>query len=50
MDLIKPLKLIKGDTIGIFTPSSPAYCLNEELFLNGIRNLEKLGFKVKLGF
>ncbi|EQC43458.1 LD-carboxypeptidase [Bacteriovorax sp. Seq25_V] len=50
MDLIKPLKLVKGDTIGIFTPSSPAYCANEELFLNGIKNIEKLGFKVKLGF
>jgi muramoyltetrapeptide carboxypeptidase LdcA involved in peptidoglycan recycling len=50
MDLIKPLKLEIGDTIGIFTPSSPAYCANEELFLNGVKNIEKLGFKVKLGF
>ena len=50
MKLLKPYKLNKGDTIGIFTPSSPAYCANEELFLNGIKNIEKLGFKVKLGF
>lgn len=50
MNLLKPFKLNKGDTIGIFTPSTPAYCANEELFLNGLRNIEKLGFKVKLGF
>jgi muramoyltetrapeptide carboxypeptidase len=49
MDLIKPHKLIVGDTIGIFTPSSPSYIANEELFLNGIKNLENLGFKIKLG-
>lgn len=50
MELLKPYKLKIGDTIGVFTPSSPAYCANEELFLNGIKNIEKLGFKVKLGF
>lgn len=50
MKLLKPFKLNIGDTIGIFTPSVPAYKDNEELFLNGIRNIEKLGFKVKLGF
>ena len=49
MELIKPQKLNKGDTIGIFTPSSPAYKANEELFLNGIKNLRDLGFEVKLG-
>ena len=49
MELLKPKSLKKGDTIGIFTPSSPAYIVNEELFLNGIKNLESLGFKVKLG-
>ncbi len=49
MNLLKPNKLNPGDTIGIFTPSSPAYKVNEELFLNGIKNLENLGFKVKLG-
>jgi len=49
MKLIKPHKLNIGDTIGIFTPSSPAYCANEELFINGVKNIEKLGFKVKLG-
>jgi len=50
MELLKPKKLLAGDTIGIFTPSSPAYKANEELFQNGIKNLEAIGFKVKLGF
>jgi muramoyltetrapeptide carboxypeptidase LdcA involved in peptidoglycan recycling len=50
MDFLKPHRLNVGDTIGIFTPSSPSYKANEELFLNGVKNLEKLGFKVKLGF
>ena len=49
MEILKPFKLNHGDTIGIFTPSSPAYCANPELFENGIKNIEKLGFKVKLG-
>ncbi|WP_417353668.1 LD-carboxypeptidase, partial [Flavobacterium alkalisoli] len=49
MEILKPYKLNKGDTIGIFTPSSPAYRANEELFLNGVKNIEALGFKVKLG-
>ena len=50
MKLLKPRKLQIGDTIGIFTPSSPSYIANEELFQNGIKNLEGLGYKVKLGF
>ncbi|BBM82116.1 S66 peptidase family protein [Candidatus Uabimicrobium amorphum] len=50
MQLIKPDKLKKGDTIGVFTPSSPAYDINDQLFVNGLRNLEKSGFKTKLGF
>ncbi len=50
MELLKPHKLRKGDTIGICTPSCPSYKANEELFLNGVKNLEDLGFKVKLGF
>ena len=50
MKLLKPYKLKKGDNIGVFTPSSPAYCINEELFVNGLQNLEKCGFKTKLGF
>lgn len=49
MELLKPNKLNRGDTIGVFTPSSPAYKVNEELFINGVKNIEKLGFCVKLG-
>ena len=48
-DLIKPHKLNQGDTIGVFTPSTPAYIFNEELFQNGINNLQRLGFNVKQG-
>ena len=47
--MIKPFGLKRGDTVGIFTPSSPGYALNPGLFENGLRNIEKLGFKVKLG-
>lgn len=49
MDFIKPNLLKKGDTIGIFTPSSPAYKFNSGLFENGLKNLENLDFKVKPG-
>ncbi|WP_158649713.1 S66 peptidase family protein [Bacteriovorax stolpii] len=48
-EILKPLALKKGSTLGIFTPSSPGYLWNEGLFLNGLENLKKLGFKVKLG-
>jgi muramoyltetrapeptide carboxypeptidase len=47
--LIAPRFLSPGDTIGIFTPSDPGYKGNPELFENGLRNIEKLGFRVKLG-
>jgi muramoyltetrapeptide carboxypeptidase LdcA involved in peptidoglycan recycling len=49
MEILKPKKLNKGDTIGIFTPSTPGYLYNEEMFQTGVKNLEELGFKVKLG-
>jgi len=47
--LIAPKRLKIGDTIGVFTPSLPAYKINPGLFENGVRTLEELGFKVKLG-
>ncbi|WP_127717144.1 S66 peptidase family protein [Halobacteriovorax sp. HLS] len=47
--LLKPKSLSIGDTIGIFTPSYPAYILNEEKFQLGIKVIQDLGFKVKLG-
>jgi muramoyltetrapeptide carboxypeptidase len=49
MELFKPKLLEKGDTLGVFTPSTPGYAANSGLFENGIRNLEALGFRVKLG-
>lgn len=49
MELIKPRALKKGDTIGICTPSSPSYTGNPEMFEVALGNIEKLGFKVKLG-
>jgi muramoyltetrapeptide carboxypeptidase LdcA involved in peptidoglycan recycling len=48
-DLLFPQRLRKGDTIGIFTPSVPAYQHNLGLFENGIRNLQRMGFSIKLG-
>jgi muramoyltetrapeptide carboxypeptidase len=49
MEIIKPKALKLGSTLGIFTPSSPAYKLNEGLFTNGLETLKRLGFNVKLG-
>jgi muramoyltetrapeptide carboxypeptidase len=49
MEILKPNALKPGSTIGIFTPSAPAYRANEGLFANGVENLKKLGFQVKLG-
>jgi muramoyltetrapeptide carboxypeptidase LdcA involved in peptidoglycan recycling len=49
MELVFPRLLQPGDTIGVFTPSSPGYLYNSELFENGLRNLERMGFKIKLG-
>ncbi len=47
--ILPPLALEPGDTIGVFTPSSPAHLVNPGLFDNGVRNLEALGFRVRLG-
>lgn len=44
-----PPALKVGDCIGVFTPSSPSYQDNEGLFQNGVANLERMGFRVKLG-
>ncbi len=49
MEIIKPKSLKKGDTIGVFTPSSPSYIHNEEMFLNAKKSMEALGFNVKFG-
>ena len=49
MEILKPKSLMPGQTLGVFTPSSPAYIWNEGLFENGIQNLKRLGFGVKIG-
>lgn len=49
MEILKPYALKPNSTLGVFTPSSPAYAWNSGLFENGIQNLKKLGFGVKLG-
>lgn len=49
LKILKPKRLKMGDTIGVFTPSGPGYKWCEDLFVNGVRNLERCGFKVKLG-
>lgn len=49
MKILKPRSLKPGATLGVFTPSSPGYVWNEGLFQNGIQNLKRLGFEVKIG-
>lgn len=48
-DLILPKAIKLGDTVGICTPSTPANSLFLERFSHGVRELERVGFKVKLG-
>ncbi|MCX6118070.1 MAG: LD-carboxypeptidase [Proteobacteria bacterium] len=49
LEILSPLALSPGDTLGVFTPSSPGYVDCPGLFENGLKNIEALGFKVKLG-
>jgi muramoyltetrapeptide carboxypeptidase len=45
---MKAKSLQLGDTIGVIAPSRPIYPYQEEIY-QGIENLKKLGFRVKLG-
>ncbi|HEY4644063.1 MAG TPA: LD-carboxypeptidase [Bacteroidota bacterium] len=47
MHILKPPKLRKGDVIGVAAPSSPP--LSQEKIANGVRYLESLGYRVRLG-
>ena len=47
MKMLKPFALKSGDTIGVFTPSSPGYAHNSGLFENGIKNLENLKWEAQ---
>jgi muramoyltetrapeptide carboxypeptidase len=49
LTLTIPAKIKAGDTLGICTPSMPAYSISNEVFENGLKNIEKAGFTVKLG-
>ncbi len=44
--LLKPLRLRSGDLIGVVVPASP---MKHDRLENGIRYLENLGYRVKLG-
>lgn len=45
--LIKPPRLKKGDSVAVFTPSSPAHTgIFREKYQHGLRELERLGFRV----
>lgn len=47
--MIFPKKLEKGDTIGLISTSSSVVSMCPKRFNRGIKELENLGFKVKLG-
>ncbi len=47
--LTKPPKLSKGDSVGVFTPSFPAHVAFREKYVHGLKELERLGFKVVEG-
>jgi muramoyltetrapeptide carboxypeptidase len=46
--LLKPPRLVSGDTIGVIAPSYPVLPVQEK-YDQGIKNLKKLGFNVKEG-
>lgn len=48
-NLIKPPPLRLGDTIGVFTPSSPSNVRHREKYLHGIQVLKRMGFDVVEG-
>lgn len=47
--MIKPTKLQKGDTIGIISTSSPVAAMCPRRFQRGMDELERMGFRVKIG-
>ncbi|MBZ5496398.1 MAG: hypothetical protein LAP85_08345 [Acidobacteriia bacterium] len=49
MQLLRPPPLCPGDTIGIFTPSTPANVIFREKYLYGLEVLRRLGFRVVEG-
>ncbi len=49
MELLKPPKLNVGDTVGVIAPSYPVDDDDRPMYLQGVKNLKKLGFNVKEG-
>ena len=49
MRLLKPPRLVEGDTIGVIAPSHPVLPSHQERYNQGIENLRKFGFKIKEG-
>jgi len=49
MQTIKPRRLQKGDTVGIVSPSSPVPQELRAQFDLGVKTLEEMGLKVKIG-
>lgn len=47
--MLYPVKLDKGDTIGVVSPSSPVAALCPRRLQRGVEELEGKGFKVRLG-
>ena len=47
MEIIKPKRLAKGQTVGLVAPASP--CNEDRQIYFAIDTLESLGFKVKQG-
>lgn len=48
MELVKPKRLRKGDTIRIVAPASNMVSLSKPAVARGVENLEKLGFNVEI--
>ena len=46
---IKPIIKDRFNTIGVFTPSMPAHIELSDKYQLGLKNLEKLGFRIKVG-
>lgn len=49
MNLLKPPKLNIGDTIGVVAPCLPLLPSSRDQYETGLKQLEKLGFKIKEG-
>ena len=49
MMLLKPPRLVQGDTVGVIAPSHPVLPSDREKYNRGIKNLRKFGFNIKEG-